>query len=265
MERVALVTGCGSPRGIGQATARRLARERTRVVVSDRPGAGGAGGGGLAALVAAIAADGGAAHALEADLVSRAACATLVEGTVAWGGGLDVLVNCAGTPAGAGPFLAHSTAAWEQSFAVNVTSLFHLAQLALPALIERGGGSIVAIASLAGLGVVEGGAAYHASKFAVVGLAKAIAAEFGRDGVRCNAVCPGMVLTDMGDVECRLVAERQGISIDAARASLAAEAALGRAAGPVEVAEVVAFLCSPAAGYVTGVALPVAGGAPLGL
>lgn len=244
---------------MGRATALRLAAEGHAVVVSDLDA------GPLDALVGEIEAGGGRALARRADLTSREACHTLVRDALEWGGGLGALVACAGTLAGSGPFLAVDPAAWRLSLDVNASAFFHLSQAALPGMIAAGGGSLVAIASVAGLGAVPLMAPYHASKFALVGLVKALAAEFGTQGIRVNAVCPGMVDTDMAREEFALLAEAAGTTPAEVEAALAAETALGRSASADEIAAVASFLCSPASSYVTGVALPVAGGLSVGL
>ena len=132
-------------------------------------------------------------------------------------------------------------------------------------MIDRGGGVIVNTASIAGLGAGELMCGYHTSKFAVVGFSKAIAAEFGQFGIRCNAICPGMVDTDLGDAEYEFISHMEGISVEDARRRAAERIALRRTCPPEEVADVVAYLCSPAAAYITGVALPIAGGMAVGL
>ena len=99
----------------------------------------------------------------------------------------------------------------------------------------------------------------------MVGFTKSIAVEFGQFGVRCNAICPGMVDTDLGETEYEFIAHMEGITVQEARASAAQRIALRRQCSPDEVADVVAYLCSPAAAYLTGVALPIAGGMAAGL
>ena len=120
-------------------------------------------------------------------------------------------------------------------------------------------------ASMAGLGAGPGYGAYIVTKFAVIGLTKLIAAEFGPQNIRCNATCPGNILTDMGEEEITFIAMEKGVGQEEARKIFDESAALGRAAEPEEVADVVAYLAGPRSGYLTGVALPVAGGAPPGL
>jgi 3-oxoacyl-[acyl-carrier protein] reductase len=180
-------------------------------------------------------------------------------------GGLDILFNNAGTAVGVGPLLNMTAQQWDLSLAVNVTGMFHFCQVAIPALIERGSGIIINTASIAGLGASPLMAGYNTSKFGVIGLTKSVAAEFGPLGIRCNAICPGMVDTDMGKDEYEFISMMEGITVEEARQRAAEKIALRRQCRPEEVAEVVVFLCTPAAGYLTGLALPIAGGMAVGL
>jgi NAD(P)-dependent dehydrogenase (short-subunit alcohol dehydrogenase family) len=136
----------------------------------------------------------------------------------------------------------------------------------LPVMQAGGGGVIINNASLAGLGSIVGmPACYTASKHAVIGLTKTIAQEFGKDGIRCVAVCPGSIKTQVYDIVLEGHMEMKDCSRDEAEAIETSTIGLGYSAEPSEVADVVAFLASPAASYITGVALPVAGGMPPGL
>jgi 3-oxoacyl-[acyl-carrier protein] reductase len=272
--KVAIVTGAGRPKGIGRATALRLAEHGAHVAVTDlcRKYEGDLAFYGvgddweqLQRVVAEIEALGSRGVACKVDVTRRDEVAACVERTLATFGGIDILFNNAGTAVGVGPFLTMTEQQWDLSLSVNVTGMFHFCQLAIPAMIERGGGVIVNTSSTAGLGAGPLMCGYHTSKFAVVGFTKAIAAEFGQFGIRCNAVCPGMVDTDLGDSEYEFISHMEGITIEEARRRAADKIALRRQCPPEEVADVVAYLCSPAAGYVTGVALPVAGGMAPGL
>jgi NAD(P)-dependent dehydrogenase (short-subunit alcohol dehydrogenase family) len=180
-------------------------------------------------------------------------------------GGVDILFNNAGTAIGVGPFLDTPSANWDLSWQVNVKGMVEFCRAVIPKMIERGGGSIINNASMAGLGAEPGYGAYVVTKFAVVGLTKLLAAEFGAQNIRCNATCPGVIGTDMGEEEVTFTAMEKGVSKEEARRLLAEMAALGRAAQPEEVADVVAYLAGPRSGYLTGVALPVAGGMRPGL
>jgi NAD(P)-dependent dehydrogenase (short-subunit alcohol dehydrogenase family) len=204
-------------------------------------------------------------RACKVDVTRRDEIAACVDEVVATFGRIDILFNNAGTAVGFGPFLVMTQQQWDLSLSVNVGGMFHFCQLVIPGMIERGGGVIVNTSSTAGLGAAELMCGYVASKFAVVGFSKAIAAEFGQFGIRCNAICPGYVETDLGEAEHEFVSQMQGITIEAARQQAALHVALRRTCSPDEIADVVAYLCSPAAGYITGVALPIAGGMVVGL
>ena len=124
---------------------------------------------------------------------------------------------------------------------------------------QRGGGSIVNNASNYGLRGFPGASAYIASKFAMVGMTKALATELGPENIRVNVVCPGNITTDMSASEFALAAKRLGVTPEEVERAQAEEAALKRRGKPEEVAEVIAFLASPASGFVAGVAIPVDG------
>ena len=181
-------------------------------------------------------------------------------------GRIDFLFNNAGSPIGVGDFLTMTDKQWDVSYAVNLKGTVNMCRSALPYMIEQGGGAIVNNASVAGLGAVAEMAAYTATKFAVVGLTKALAAEFGIKKIRVNAICPGMVWTQMGQQEVDLFRE-VGESDAEARARLAGPdvVPLSRWAEADEIAAAVVYLTSDDATYITGVALPVAGGMAPGL
>lgn len=272
--KVAIVTGAGRPNGIGRATALRLAAAGADVVVTDicRRYDGdlafygvGDDRAPLDRLVGEIEALGVRGLACQVDVTRRAEIEACVAETLRAFGGLDILFNNAGTAVGVGPLLNMTAQQWDLSLAVNVTGMFYFCQVAIPALIERGGGVVINTASTAGLGAAPLMAGYNTSKFAVIGLTKSIAAEFGPLGIRCNAICPGMVDTDMGKDEYEFIAMMEGTTVEEARQRAAEKIALRRQCRPEEVAAVVAFLCTPAAGYVTGITLPIAGGMPVGL
>jgi 3-oxoacyl-[acyl-carrier protein] reductase len=273
-EKVAIVTGAGRPHGIGRSTALRLAEQGASVVVTDlckkyegdlQSYGVGDDFAQLEKVVGEIEARGASGMACTVDVNHREEIAACVDAACERFGGIDIVFNNAGTAVGVGPFLAMTEEQWELSLSVNVTGIFHFCQLAIPKMMQRGGGVIVNTSSMAGLGAGELMAGYNSSKFAVVGLTKSIAAEFGQFGIRCNCVCPGMVDTDMGMAEYEFISAMQGITVEQARERAAKSIALRRQCTPDEVADVVAYLCGPAAGYLTGVALPVHGGMSPGI
>ena len=274
--KVALVTGAGRPKGIGEACALRLAAMGAHVVVGDLPARRrdleipglvetAHDMSHLKSLESELGGFGPSALAIGLDVTDGEQCGKAVAVTVEKFGRLDILVNNAGTAVGAGPFMELSQQAWDLSWAVNVRGMVDLIRAAIPHMRTQGGGSIINVSSLLGLGAVAGYAGYTTTKFAVVGLTKAVAAEFGPDRIRCNAVCPGMIATMMGESEAAMIASEHGISVDEAKQSMAAPAALKRLGEAGDVADVVSFLASDAARFITGAAIPVTGGMPNGL
>lgn len=261
--KVAIVTGASRPRGMGFASAEVLAANGARVVLTDfarnddeRAM--------LEQATAKVAASGASVMAIALDVTDKQQISDCIDETMDVFGRVDILFNNAGTAVGCGDFLALTDEQWNASYCINVKGTADFCRLAIPAMQRTGGGSIINNASLAGLGAIGFMAAYIASKFAVVGLTKAIAAEFGKDGIRCNAVCPGVIDTDMCEAEVARLVDT-GMTKAEARESLVADVALGRWGQSTEVAQAVAFLAGPQAAFVTGVALPVAGGLAPGL
>jgi 2-keto-3-deoxy-L-fuconate dehydrogenase len=231
--RRALVTGAGS--GIGEAVARKLHAEGAEVLLADRAGD----------RVRALAAElGGAARGIELDVRDEAAVAQATRE-------LDVLANVAGigstTNAPETPL-----AVWEDVFAVNARGTFLCCKHAIPAMVARGGGAIVNMASIAGLVGLKDRAAYSASKGAVIALTRALAIDHVADGIRVNAVCPGTVDSPW----VRRLVDEVGESLDALRA----RQPMGRLGVPAEIADAVLYLASDQAAFVTGTAFVIDGG-----
>lgn len=273
--KVALVTGAGRARGIGRAAALELARQGADLIVTDLGRSADVSMAGLStvatdrteldALVSEIEALGRRALGLSLDVTDEDEVRAVVEEAVAGFGRIDVLFNNAGTPLGAQPFLDLSDRAWGLSWGVNVMGIVRLCRHVIPVMQRRGGGSIINNSSAAGLKVLPGYAAYSATKAAAIGLTKALALDFGRDRIRVNAVCPGDVDTQMGDIARRLFV---GVSVEEVPMrgdEPVEEIALGRRGRPEDVADVVAWLASDASSYVTGTAILVDGAMPQGL
>lgn len=269
--KVAIVTGASAPNGIGRAIALRLAQDGASVVVTDVSGAMLVNDRDvdrldlLADLVGVIQSNGGNAMALEVDVTDQSNIADCIAKTKASFGSVDILVNNAGTTVGAGPLLGSTAEQWEINFRVNLLGPTLFCQAAIPEMKAQGGGNIINIGSIGSLGAHAGFGAYTAMKHGVIGMTKTIAAEFGVDGIRCNAVCPGYVKTDMHEGANKRLAAARDIPVDEIKAERYAEVALRRAGEPSEIADTVAFLAGPNSSYITGVALSVSGGTPVGL
>ena len=262
--KVAIVTGASTPKGIGKATALKLAKEGAKVVVTDITKNGDRTA--ITAVVNAIQERGGTAMGIEVDVTNTQQIQACIQQTLAEFGRIDILFNNAGTPVGVGPFLELSERQFQLSLDINLMGMVRFCQSLIPVMQEQGGGSIINNSSLIGLGGWSEYAAYAVSKWGVVGLTKSLATEFGKDNIRVNAVCPGMVATEMSDIEINGYAKEKGLSFATAKKELGETyVPLGRYAEPEEVADAVAYLASDAAKYITGVALPVAGGLAPGL
>jgi len=172
---------------------------------------------------------------------------------------LDILVSCAGY-VHHGTVLSTDDKAWDVSFDLNVKAAFHLVQAVLPGMLERGGGSIVAIASVAGsiLGVPNR-FAYGASKAGLIGLVKSVAADYIRQGIRCNAICPGTV--DSPSLRQRI--RDQGGDYDAVRAAFVARQPMGRLGEAGEIADLAVYLGSDQSKFMTGQTVCIDGGMTL--
>jgi 3-oxoacyl-[acyl-carrier protein] reductase len=236
--QVALVTGAA--RGIGRAIAERLARGGATVVCSDVIDP--------AETVAAITAAGGSAEGMLSDVSDGAAAAAAISAVHERHGRLDILVNNAGITRD-GLLIRLKAEDWRSVLGINLDGAFNLTQPAARIMVKQRSGRIVNIASVVGLMGNAGQANYAASKAGLIGFTKALARELGPRNVTVNAVAPGFIRTPM----------TEGLS-EAQRAALLSSVAIPRLGEPADVAEAVAFLCSPGASYITGVVLNVSGG-----
>lgn len=244
---VVVISGGGT--GIGAAAARRFAADGAEVVVLGRR---------LQPLEAVAAEVGGLALACDTSdrEQTEAAFARIRERY----GRVDAVVANAGGH-GLGTVADTSDEAWDVSFRTNVSTAFVLARAALP-LLTASRGSIVVVSSLAGLFAGPGVAGYTVGKHALLGLTRSLARDYGRSGIRVNAVCPGWVRTPMADEEMDDFAREAGLaSREEGYAIVSRDVPLGRAAEPAEIASVIRFLASADASYVTGATIVADGGA----
>lgn len=253
--RGAVVTGGG--RGIGATAARALVAAGARVVVSARSADE------IDALAAELRAAGGDAHALACDVARAESVERLRDGALAALGGVDILVNNAGVASSA-PLKGQTLEDWERLFATNVAGTFLASKAFLPGMLERGWGRVVNVASIAGRTGAAYVSAYAASKHAVVGFTRAMAAEVAARGVTFNAVCPGYVDTPMTERSIENVSAKTGLDAAEARRRILATNPQNRLIEADEVAWAIVWLCDPRARGVNGQAIGVDGGAFLG-
>lgn len=240
--KVALVTGAAS--GIGRASALAFAREGAKTVVADILVEGGE------ETVRIIKEAGGDALFVRTDVSKAGEVETLIQKIVETYGRLDYAHNNAGIAGADAPTADCTEENWDHTIAINLKGVWLCMKYEIPQMLNLGGGAIVNTASTAGLVGLEGSPAYCASKGGVVQLTRAAALDYAKAGIRVNAVCPGVIRTPM--VEPLVGTE--------AEAGLIAMEPIGRMGKPEEVAEAVVWLCSDAASFVTGIAMPVDGG-----
>lgn len=241
--KVAIVTGASS--GIGRATAVRFAEEGAKVVVADVVEDGGQ------ETVDLITNADGDATFVRVDVTKDADVKALVETTLDVYGGLDFAHNNAGIEGEMAPLADTPDDDWARVIDVNLSGVWRCMKHEIPVMIEHGGGAIVNTSSVAGL-VAAGGGPYVASKHGVIGLTRVAAVEYAKQGIRVNAVCPGVVDTPM----VRRAGEETPELID----QFVAMQPLGRMAESTEIASAVVYLCSDDASFITGQPLPVDGG-----
>lgn len=244
--KVAIVSGGGT--GIGAATARLFAREGAKVLVTGRrPEPLEA----VAGEIGGRAVPGEASDPDHAEAVVRVARQAF--------GGLDVVVANAGVGFG-GATADVDDERWQRTLDVNLSGAFRLARAAIPALVERGGGSIVLVSSVAALVSGTDGAAYVTSKAALLGLTRSIAVDYGPRGIRANALCPGWVVTPMGDRAMGSLVTERGITLEEAYELVTKHIPLRRPATADEIAACCLFLAGDESSIVTGTTLVADGG-----
>lgn len=238
--KVAVITGAGS--GIGRAIAERFHAEGAKLLLADISGQEQ----GVAERL------GNGVVALRVDVSRAGDIQAMIELALEKFGGIDILCNVAGIDGDLAPLTEISEHNFERIVDVNLLGVFFGMKAAIPRMLERGGGSIVNIASAAGLVAMPGMSAYGASKAGVIQLSKSAALEYSGRGIRVNAICPGAIDTPM--------IQKLRVAHPDAEKNAAAVTPIGRVGRPGEVAAAALFLASDEASFVTGVALPVDGG-----
>lgn len=244
----ALVTGAGA--GIGRATALTFAAEGANVVVSDINSDGGQG------TVDLIKKAGGTAIFIKADISKKTDVKTLISQSIANYGSIDCAVNNAGIEGQISPLIDQPENNFDAIISVNLKGVFLCLQAELDAMVKSGGGAIVSLSSIAGLIGFPGLSPYVAAKHGVIGLTKNAALEYAQSGIRVNAVCPGGIDTRMLDS----LAEQATAGAQTSSEMMNPLHPMGRIGTPQEVAELIVWLCSPRASFITGTAIPVDGG-----
>jgi len=247
--KVALITGGGT--GIGAALTRRFIAEGATVCITGRREDK------LKAVAASL--PDGACLTVAGDVRSKDDTLRMVERALSVNGRLDVLVNNAAANL-AGTIVEMDLATWQEMLDTNLTGNFLMMQAAIPGMIAAGGGSIINMGSLAGVRCVPGSPGYCATKAGIIHLSKQVALDYGKDGIRCNAVCPGPVRTEMLEYNLTPMAKVMGTDIDGVFEALPKFVPLRRVASPEEVAGVCVFLASDDASNVTGSTIMIDGG-----
>jgi NAD(P)-dependent dehydrogenase (short-subunit alcohol dehydrogenase family) len=248
--KVALVTGAGS--GIGRASALAFARADAKVVVADISVTGGE------ETVEMIKSAGGESSFFKTDVSKAVEVEAMVERTVLTYGGLDYAFNNAGVTGGVLSVVDNTEENWDRVMGIMLKGVWLCMKYQIPRMLQRGAGAIVNNSSIVGLVGLADCSDYVAAKHGVLGLTKSAALEVGGSGIRVNAVCPGPTETALQALGRSIRASR---GMDPVLKDYATRIpGLRRAAQPEEIAEVVVWLCSDAASYVTGIAMPVDGG-----
>lgn len=244
--KIAVVTG--GAYGIGRASVELFAREGANVAIVDLAEDGGR------AVERVVRDAGGEAFFVQADVGRREDAEQAIEAAIGRYGGVDVLFNNAGIMP-EGTALTHSDADWDRTMDTNLKAIFFLARAAVPSMIERAGGSIINTASVQGLRGHQNRLAYISSKHGVIGITCALAADFARQGIRANAICPGTIDTPMLHRVLDTMPNREE-----ALKGFAELHPVGFIGTPDDVAYAALYLASDESRFVTGIALPVDGG-----
>ncbi|HEX6481231.1 MAG TPA: glucose 1-dehydrogenase [Ktedonobacteraceae bacterium] len=242
--KIAIITGAS--RGIGLAAARTFAQEGSAVVLAARNTDA------MASAVEEITANGGKAMAIETDVTASTSVEHLVAQTIETYGRLDIAFNNAGVNAAGHPLAEVGEEEYDPVLTANLKGIFLAMKYEIRAMLHTGGGAIVNTSSVGGLVANYNISPYIASKHGVIGLTKAAALEYAKQGIRVNAVAPGATLTEMLE---DWQAHEPGL-----RERLEQATPMGRLADPMEIVWPVIWLCSDEASYITGITLPIDGG-----
>ena len=251
-DKVAIITG--GAHGMGEAEARLFAKEGAAVIIADRRADLGE------ALAADITASQGRASFVTMDVAQEADWKRLIEKALSDYGRIDILVNNAGIQF-VSPVEDFPEEKWDAIIAINMSSNFHAIRAALPGMKQRGWGRIINIASAHGLVASPYKVAYVAAKHGVVGMTKVVALEIAETPITCNAICPGFVRTPLAEAQVKPLADKFGISEEAAlRDHLLVKQPSRRWIEVEDIARMALYLCGPGSGAVNGAALSIDGG-----
>ncbi|HOG47555.1 MAG TPA: SDR family oxidoreductase, partial [Anaerolineae bacterium] len=251
--KVALITGAGT--GIGAAIAERFVAEGARICITGRRQAM------LDKVAQALPA--GRVVTCAGDVTRLEDARRMVETALGLGGKLDVLVNNAAIDPGGTTVVDIDPELWRRVLETNLTGPLFLMKAAIPHMIAGGGGSIINIASLAGLRCLPGMPAYCSSKAGLIMLTKQVALDFGPAKIRCNAVCPGGTRTEMLEASLGPLAQTLGTDLDGVFAGISAMVPLRRTASPSEITGICSYLASDDSAFMTGAVLLIDGGAAI--
>ncbi len=249
-DRIAIVTGAGS--GLGEAISQLFARQGATVVLADVDLKG------AERVLQSIEQAGGTGRVVATDVSKPDAAKALVDAAVKQFGRLDIAVNNAGIGGATAPVGEYPVEAWDRIIGINLSGVFYGMHYQIPAMLAGGGGAIVNMASIAGKVGLANASGYTAAKHGVIGLTETAAIEYAKRGIRVNAVGPGFIRTPL--LGKRAVMDTASATADAELQALAALHPMNRLGEPSEVAELVTFLASDRASFITGGYYPVDGG-----
>ncbi len=251
--KVALITGAGT--GIGAAIAERFVADGARICITGR----------RQEMLTKVAKslEPGKVLTCAGDVTKLQDVKRMVETALVFTGKLDVLVNNAGIDPGGTTVVDIDPELWHQVLETNLTGPLYLMKESIPHMVEAGGGSIINMASLAGLRCLPGMPAYCATKAGLIQLTKQVALDFGPDKIRCNAVCPGGTRTEMLEASLAPLADAVGTDVDGVFARISSMVPLRRTASPDEITGICSYLASDDSSFMTGAALLIDGGAAI--